>query len=335
MSYKDGITINGKHSFDDFGLCIAERNIGIPVKKVIKKTIPYMNGAYDFTMLNGVPAYEERQITYGFDIIGVTVEEMEAEKASVLAWLYLAQEVDIFDDAYPDTHFHGSCNDIDWDEDDSQGHLTVTFNVYPFRLANVESVRVFDSAEATINVTNDGAPVKVKINSPQSVTAMLDEVSYTFGSGEYIYPALLPSGVSSITVKHEQLLPYSGYEDSKKDANIDYTVDKEKGTVLASGISDAISWFEFGSFKVKPGRYRCTGAPVGSPHNRIQYTVTPAIGERYVVTDEGAGCELNITGGNATVLAAIRIGTGKILSDQAYAPRVYQITTVWWSAEVL
>lgn len=200
MNYKDGITINGKHSYNDFGLYVAERNIGIPAKKVIKKTIPYMNGAYDFTMLNGVPAYEERPITYGFDITGATVEEMEAEKASVLAWLYMAQDVDIFDDAYPETHFRGSYVSDSWDEDGCQGHLTVVFEVYPFRISNHDKGVTFTAASSTKLAVNNGLPVKMILNADQGATVVYGGYKYSVSSGEYRLPYVLPSGSSEITV---------------------------------------------------------------------------------------------------------------------------------------
>lgn len=200
MMYKDGITINDKHSYQDFGVYIAERNIGIPAKKVIKKTIPYMNGAYDFTMLNGVPAYEERQITYGFDITGVTVEEMEAEKASVLAWLYTAQDVDIYDDAYPETHFHGSYASVSWDEDGCQGHLTVVFEVYPFRIANYKKSLTFNTASSVITAINEGMPVKMTVSAPQGATVTYGGNKYSVPSGEYRLPYVLPMGSTEITV---------------------------------------------------------------------------------------------------------------------------------------
>lgn len=330
---RDGISFGEKHSFRDFGLTIASRNIAIPEKRLIKVTIPYMHGAYDYSALNGFPSYDERKITYAFDVIGSTVVEMEQEKAAVMAWLLTAQDVDIFDDAYPDTHFHGSYDSATWDEDDSQGLLTVVFSVYPFRLANEQSVLEFTTAEATKNAFNDGVPVNAKIISPQGATIKFGGGNYAIGSGGF--DVLLSNGDNPITVQQEQLLPYSGYEDSHTDAGIVYTVDKVNGTVVASGISTAISWFEFGSFKLKVGRYRCSGAPYGNAHNRIQYTVTSAVGERYVVSDIGAGCVLDITDGDATVLAAIRIGTGKEATSQVYAPRVYQVTTMQWRTEVI
>jgi hypothetical protein len=151
-------------------------------------------------MLNGVPAYAERQITYGFDITGVTVEDMEAEKASVLAWLYLAQDVDIYDDAYPETHFHGSYTSNSWDEDGCQGHLTVVFDVYPFRIANYEKVISFNTASSAKMAINDGLPVKMTVNAPQGATVIYGGKQYTVPSGEYQLPYVLPIGNSEITV---------------------------------------------------------------------------------------------------------------------------------------
>ena len=56
MNIAEGIRINNKHSYGDFGLYLKSRNIGLPEKKSIRQTVPFMNGYYDFSALNGAPA---------------------------------------------------------------------------------------------------------------------------------------------------------------------------------------------------------------------------------------------------------------------------------------
>lgn len=169
MSYKDGIRVGGKHSFDDFGLVLNNREIGYPEKMSIRKTVPYMNGFYDYTTLYGVPAWGEREITYTFDVIGFTVEEMEEERTAVVNWLCNIHDQDIYDDAFPDYHFRGSFDSISTSEDGEQATLEFTFVCYPFMIHNRPSVRKFTS-NGSFSIVNDGQPVKVKAMSTASCT---------------------------------------------------------------------------------------------------------------------------------------------------------------------
>lgn len=73
---QNGIRINGKHSYRDFGLFVSKKVIEMPSVKRIRETVPYMNGSHDFSKLNGELAYEDRIISYTFDITGNDAEEM-------------------------------------------------------------------------------------------------------------------------------------------------------------------------------------------------------------------------------------------------------------------
>ena len=63
-----GIIKNNKHSYNDFGLKILSKNISNPKKRKIKETVPFMNGAYDFSLLYGEQTYDERELRYTFSL---------------------------------------------------------------------------------------------------------------------------------------------------------------------------------------------------------------------------------------------------------------------------
>lgn len=136
--FTKGFSINGKHSFADYGLFISRRAIGLPTKNSIRKTVPFMNGYYDFSRINGGDTWGERQISYTFDIVGNTVEETDAECTRILNWLGNIFEADIYDDTMPEHHFHGSFLSATTaeSEDGEKSELTVTFVCYPFKISN-------------------------------------------------------------------------------------------------------------------------------------------------------------------------------------------------------
>ena len=49
MNTTDGIRINGKHSYGDFGLYLKSRKVSLPEQKSIRETVPFMNGFHDFS----------------------------------------------------------------------------------------------------------------------------------------------------------------------------------------------------------------------------------------------------------------------------------------------
>ncbi len=137
---QNGITINGKHSYRDFGLFISKKVVEMPGVKRIRETVPYMNGSHDFSKINGELTYEDRIVSYTFDITGDDAEEMNKKKHDVSAWLCAVHEENIQDDDYPHLHFFGSYHESDWEEDDGQGELTIKFICHPYMYANAETV---------------------------------------------------------------------------------------------------------------------------------------------------------------------------------------------------
>lgn len=199
MIYREGITINGKHSFADFGLNISSRKIDLPPKKSVRKTIPYMSGFYDFTTLGGFVAFGERTIAYTFDVIGNTIEEMDRKRTEVVNWFCNMHDVDIFDDTIPEYHFHGSFESISQNEDGEKSELTITFICYPFMIAN-EPIQMLYTKAQTDTVIYEGQPVS--IYGKGNAILRMGGSTITLNSAEMIDTGLvLTSGEQAITVE--------------------------------------------------------------------------------------------------------------------------------------
>lgn len=138
MNITDGIRINGKHSYGNFGLELKTRKIGLPKKKSIRQTVAFMNGFYDYSALNGEPAWDERIIEYSFDVINENPVELDYFVSFVLDWLGNVHDADIFDDTVYGYHWHGSYDDssVEWDESGMKAEITVSFAVHPFKIAD-------------------------------------------------------------------------------------------------------------------------------------------------------------------------------------------------------
>ena len=159
MNLTDGIRINDLHSYRDFDLEIKSRHVGLPEKKSIRQTVPYMNGYYEFSALNGAPAWGEREISYTFDVLGDNPQETEKNIEKILDWLCNVHEVDIFDDTLTRKHWHGSylSGEPGYDDSGEVIEFKVTFIVHPFKIAN-EPITI-NMAAGTHKITNLGMAV--------------------------------------------------------------------------------------------------------------------------------------------------------------------------------
>ena len=187
MAYKE-IRANGKGSYTDFRLAIKSRTISLPAKKKIKETVPFTNGSYDFSNINGEIYWEERQIEYTFDIAEFTAEEMEKIKDNVVDWLLNIHNENIEDDYTPNYYYHGSYDDNSWSEDFGQGELKVIFVVYPYKFASTLTEKNVSATttEQTITIDNESSHrIIPTIVTDGAVEITIGANIYSLSSGTY------------------------------------------------------------------------------------------------------------------------------------------------------
>lgn len=131
-----GITFNGKHSFNDFGLYVEEQHISPPAKKKIIVPVPYMNAYYDFSTVgsNGEQVYDPRPIVVKLGLLSNTREQLYVLYSQILEWLEDVGQSQLIFDFMPDYYFLAEVQGIPtWDEFVDNGDLEVTFIAYPFK----------------------------------------------------------------------------------------------------------------------------------------------------------------------------------------------------------
>lgn len=341
MSLHDGIRAGGKHSYKDFGLEIASREIGLPAKKSIRKTVPFMNGFYDFTTLNGSPAWGERQIKYSFDIIGATVEEMDAERTAVVNWLCNLHDVDIFDDSIPDYHFRGSYDSYSMSEDGEYAQLTAVFACYPFMLSNAQSIAtVYESA--SVIIANSGRPASPVISSSQYAIVSANGKQKTIPPvNNYKVGLMLNTGNNVVAVTKANEIKYPYVNTTITNNGITFT-DNGDGTITANGTATEMAWFWlWGSgakFKPPVGKHKAMGCPenAGANNYRIQYYVyngSEADSKYYY--DFGSGVVIDVTEKTEYISLAIRIVKGYTADNVVFNPALYGETKIVFMKEVL
>lgn len=135
-----GITFNGLHSYDDFGLTVAEKTIGNPSKIKTKERVPHSNQVYDFSGVYGGQEYEERQLTYVFNVKDYDKRMIAIKKIESLNWIMNVNEkTKLVDDYIEGYYFLAEVEEApDFEEMRFHGTLTVTFTAYPFKIGELE-----------------------------------------------------------------------------------------------------------------------------------------------------------------------------------------------------
>lgn len=338
MEYAEGITINGMHTFIDYGLTISSRKIDLPAKTSIRKKIPFMNGFYDFSKIGGGICWGERQIQYTFDIVGETVQEMDDKRTAVVNWLCNLHDVDIYDDTIPDYHFHGSYDTNSQTEDAEKSELTVTFICYPFMIEN-NPTEVYVSGDFTLN--NKGQSVVPIISTTQETLITINGMTQRVPAGETKLALMLPNGITSGVLGTSNELIYPWVEGTHTESGITFTVNAD-GKITANGTATDVAWFYIrGSadkFVPPVGKHRFYGCPSGGTGDtyRIQVYAYHGTEQNPVYTyDYGNGGIVDILENTQYLSIAIRISKGYTAKNLVFEPAMYGVSLLRWHTEVL
>lgn len=195
----DSVIIGKLDSSYDFDASMSEREISEPKKKSIKETVPFSNAVYDFTKINGEIYWEERQLTYVFEIIADSPEELEDKKRAFKQWVMNVHEEELHDPYIKDYHFIATFSEISCDDSEvEKSTITVVFTAYPYMISDAKKKYSFALTEELRErkvVNNSGHRIVPTFISNTGFTLQIGDESYVFASGETTYePIKLESG---------------------------------------------------------------------------------------------------------------------------------------------
>lgn len=234
-----GITINGKHSYRDFNLTIAEegRDIGYPSKVKRKFKPPFSNIEYDFSSVYGDQDYDNRKLKYNFNVFSKenpTKNKMTWEKIAAQNWLYNTNgKIRIEDDLIEGYYFLGELEDgASFDEMWQSGVLTVEFECYPFMTDELPEGnnlwKTFnfhtDMLQETKFTINGSRQVKLFNLGVPSINPVIDstaEMSVLMNGKMFIIPVgkstsddfYLSTGVNSLTITGNGEITFTFYKE--------------------------------------------------------------------------------------------------------------------------
>lgn len=216
-----GLTFNGKHSFNDFGVYLKNKTILPPSKTKILETVPYMSGNYDFSTVgsNGEQVFDTRPVKVSLDFKGINKSQLQVLYSNICSWLLdCGQEQLIFDDMQEYYFLAEVISISSYTEVRTVGHMEIEFTCEPFRYnvnlygADIWDTFYFDtdytaySNAYTINgatqvtVGNGGRQVTPIITVTAPMTLVFNNITYNLAKGDNtIYGLKLQNGENTLT----------------------------------------------------------------------------------------------------------------------------------------
>ena len=197
------ITYNNKHSFNDFGLKrYNSKEHKAPAKNKIYKTVPFMNGSYDFSNLYGSNCYNERKLEYEFLIKARNSTELELKRMQVDQWLLSSNsKTPLIDDNLPGYYYKAECISTEFEDLINTGKLKAIFTAYPFKIGeSYEGNNLWDSFNFELDVLQD---TKFAVNGISSVSIYNSSVID-------IEPEIIASNGFEITLDNKKYVVEAG-----------------------------------------------------------------------------------------------------------------------------
>lgn len=198
-----GITFGNYHSFDDFSLILASKEIGAPTVKTMKIDIAGADGSLDLTDFFGEPKYENVIHKFQFSTI-VPQSEFAATFSAVKNALHGKKMRVILDD---DSHFYyvGRLTVSSFTSAKGVGSISIEADCepYKYKLAKTVVSRAVNGRDIIVltNSRKRATPeVQIETESSLNIVYQVSNV-WDLSSGSFTLPELeLAEGDNSVTV---------------------------------------------------------------------------------------------------------------------------------------
>lgn len=210
----NGVTINGKHSLDDFGLYLQPKSIPVPASKVNVVAIKGGDGEIDLStsLTDGNMKYENRIIELSFVAIGFGSDFDEG--IDTFTQSVHGKQVELIFDDDPYHYFVGRGEVTE--RDYANGYVTITceFNVEPYRYdVEVTTVSREIDGNLTLNITNSRQWVVPTITASDEMALMFQGTLYQVLEGRHVNENIILrdgnnvlafSGNGTVTIEYRQ-----------------------------------------------------------------------------------------------------------------------------------
>lgn len=146
----NGVTFGEKHTFDDWGLVLTEKSLGLPEPKTSGVEIEGADGEIDTSeVLSGEIKFSNRKLTFKFSLMD-KYEDFHDKVSEVANYLH-GRKMRIVLDEDELYYYYGRCAINEWLTDRRVGELAITCDCEPYKYDITETV-ILATVNGTTNV---------------------------------------------------------------------------------------------------------------------------------------------------------------------------------------
>lgn len=130
--------IFGDYDSRENNMFLISRDAPTPSEKEITESVPYMQGVYDFSMLNFDRYFDNREVTYQVMLFENEYENRKRPEQDIKRNLMKLDIQSLYDTHDQGYHWLGKCKSVAVEDDVEKGTLscTIVFDCYPFAIYN-------------------------------------------------------------------------------------------------------------------------------------------------------------------------------------------------------
>lgn len=202
---KSGVKFGEKHSYNDFKLILASKDIGMPEPRTNYVEVPGRNGSLDLSeALTGEVSYNDREIMLSFIAMEAMTNKTWPKLLTEISNYLHGKKLKIVFDEDTDYYFLGRCAVTDFSAPKGAENLTITCTCDPFKYKKDKTVvtKTLTNTDQEIKLTNEFRPVIPEVNVTANTTLTINSSTVAITTGKhYLTQLRLTAGEKTIKAK--------------------------------------------------------------------------------------------------------------------------------------
>lgn len=211
----NGVKFDNLHSYEDLGLILTSKTIGMPEPKTATIQVPGADGELDYTEYFGDVKYTNRTLEFEFSIIDAPADFLKLYSRLHNTMNGRKMKITLDDD--PGFYYTGRVFIDEWKSNGRIGKVVIGVNAEPYKLKETKTiVSQIISAPTAITCRNSRKPVIPKIIASAEITATFRNYSLAFGpgsitdeeiifvQGENVLMVRPTSGTATVTIEYQE-----------------------------------------------------------------------------------------------------------------------------------
>lgn len=180
----NGVKFDDKHSITDWDLLMVSKSIPYPEPKTIFVDIPGRDGKMDLSKAFGEIKYENRTLTFDFDIFSNPSNWWELREK--IAQTLYDKKIKIIVDQDPNYYYFGSCKISSFSTTYTVAHISIECDCEPFKYKLAETSISNNIADGeTYTFSNLDKSVIPIFELSDEVTFEFEDNSYSLSAGTH------------------------------------------------------------------------------------------------------------------------------------------------------